>query len=171
MEECCQAQVMMTIHLVVLNYDGCKLLAECLPSLLHAARCSRHRCEVVVIDNGSVDDSVAYLRVVFRACGFRAARPRAMLLQRSAHPVAWPRCGVAEQRRQGRGRRDRSAHRTIFDRRRGQRGEVLHVGPALPAVRRPRPRGSASRRSMAPGGSSRRRPIFRDTSERGSCPD
>lgn len=56
---------MMPIHLVVLNYNGRKLLAECLPSVLHAARRSRHGCEVVVIDNGSTDDSVAYLRVVF----------------------------------------------------------------------------------------------------------
>jgi GT2 family glycosyltransferase len=56
---------MMTVHLVVLNYNGRRLLAECLPSLLHAARRSRHRCEVVVIDNGSTDDSVEYLRVVF----------------------------------------------------------------------------------------------------------
>ena len=56
---------MMTIPLVVLNYNGRRLLAECLPSLLHAARQSRHRCPVVVVDNGSVDDSVEYLRVVF----------------------------------------------------------------------------------------------------------
>lgn len=56
---------MMTVPLVVLNYNGRRLLAECLPSLLHAARQSRHRCPVVVVDNGSVDDSVEYLRVVF----------------------------------------------------------------------------------------------------------
>lgn len=56
---------MMPIHLVVLNYNGRKLLAECLPSVLHAAQRSRHRCEVVVIDNGSVDNSVDYLRIVF----------------------------------------------------------------------------------------------------------
>jgi len=55
----------MTVPLVVLNYNGRRLLAECLPSLLHAARQSRHRCPVVVVDNGSVDDSVEYLRVVF----------------------------------------------------------------------------------------------------------
>lgn len=64
-EECCQTWVMMTVHLVVLNYNGRKLLAECLPSLLRAAECSRRRCEVVVIDNGSIDNSVDYLRVVF----------------------------------------------------------------------------------------------------------
>lgn len=55
----------MTVPLVVLNYNGRRLLAECLPSLLHAARQSRHHCPAVVIDNGSVDDSVEYLRVVF----------------------------------------------------------------------------------------------------------
>lgn len=56
---------MMTIPLVVLNYNGRRLLAECLPSLLYAARQSRHSCPVVVVDNGSVDDSVDYLRVMF----------------------------------------------------------------------------------------------------------
>ena len=64
-EECCQTWVMMTVHLVVLNYNGRKLLAECLPSLLRTAKCSRRHCGLVVIDNGSIDNSVDYLRVVF----------------------------------------------------------------------------------------------------------
>ncbi|HUY36008.1 MAG TPA: glycosyltransferase family 2 protein [Pirellulales bacterium] len=56
---------MMTIHLVVLNFNGRELLAECLPSLLRAAAMSRHKCEVIVVDNGSRDDSVSLLRTAF----------------------------------------------------------------------------------------------------------
>jgi len=36
-------------------------MAECLPSVLRAAEASRHRCEVVVIDNDSTDDSMIWL--------------------------------------------------------------------------------------------------------------
>jgi N-acetylglucosaminyl-diphospho-decaprenol L-rhamnosyltransferase len=56
---------MMTIHLVVLNFNGRELLAECLPSLVRAAAKSRHDCEVIVVDNGSHDDSVSLLRSTF----------------------------------------------------------------------------------------------------------
>jgi GT2 family glycosyltransferase len=51
----------MLVHLLVLNYNGRRRLAECLPSVLHAAAHSRHCCEVAVIDNDSTDDSVAWL--------------------------------------------------------------------------------------------------------------
>jgi len=51
----------MLIHVLVLNYNGRRLLAECLPSVLKAARASRHRCEVAVIDNDSRDVSVPWL--------------------------------------------------------------------------------------------------------------
>jgi len=51
----------MLIHLLVLNYNGRRLLAECLPSVVDAAEASRHRCRVAVIDNDSRDDSVAWL--------------------------------------------------------------------------------------------------------------
>jgi GT2 family glycosyltransferase len=52
----------MSIHVVVLNFNGRELLAECLPSVMHAAASSRHACDVSVIDNGSNDGSVAMLR-------------------------------------------------------------------------------------------------------------
>jgi GT2 family glycosyltransferase len=45
----------------VLNYNGRRLLEECLPSVLAAAAASRHRCRTVVIDNASTDDSLAFL--------------------------------------------------------------------------------------------------------------
>ena len=51
----------MRVHLLVLNYNGRDLLAECLPSVLRAARSSRHECDVTVIDNASSDDSLELL--------------------------------------------------------------------------------------------------------------
>jgi GT2 family glycosyltransferase len=47
------------LTVAVLNYDGRTLLEEMLPSL---ARQTRQPTEIVVVDNGSRDDSVAYLR-------------------------------------------------------------------------------------------------------------
>lgn len=51
----------MPIHILVLNYNGRELLEECLPSVVSAADASRHPCEVAVVDNGSTDDSLAWL--------------------------------------------------------------------------------------------------------------
>jgi GT2 family glycosyltransferase len=51
----------MLVHILVLNYNGRQLLAECLPSVMEAARASRHRCEVVVVDNSSGDGSAGWL--------------------------------------------------------------------------------------------------------------
>lgn len=55
----------MRVPLLVLNYNGRRLLAECLPSLLAAAAASRHDCRVVVVDNSSTDDSLAFLAAKF----------------------------------------------------------------------------------------------------------
>lgn len=49
------------VDVLVLNYNGGALLAECLPSIVRAAAASRHRCRVVVIDNESTDNSLAVL--------------------------------------------------------------------------------------------------------------
>jgi len=57
----------MLVHLLVLNHNGRRLLDECLPSVLRAARASSHRCDVVVIDNESDDDSLAWLAERFPA--------------------------------------------------------------------------------------------------------
>ncbi len=51
----------MRVHLLVLNYRGRRLMEECLPSIVEAAACSQHKCDVQVIDNDSGDDSVAWL--------------------------------------------------------------------------------------------------------------
>jgi len=51
----------MRVHLLVLNFNGRRLLAECLPSVLRAAATSRHWCDVAVVDNASSDDSLDLL--------------------------------------------------------------------------------------------------------------
>jgi len=48
-------------QILVLNYNGRALLEECLPSILKAARRSPVPCSVVVVDNDSTDDSLAWL--------------------------------------------------------------------------------------------------------------
>jgi GT2 family glycosyltransferase len=48
-------------HILVLNYNGRALLAECLPSVLEAAERSPVPCPVTVVDNGSSDGSLAML--------------------------------------------------------------------------------------------------------------
>jgi GT2 family glycosyltransferase len=45
-------------HILVLNYNGRDLLAECLPSILKAASHSAVPCGVTVVDNDSKDGSV-----------------------------------------------------------------------------------------------------------------
>ena len=77
----------MRVHVLVLNYNGRRLLGQCLPSVVHAARASRHRCDVTVVDNDSNDDSLAWLgrhfpqvRVIRRPnrglCSFNEVVPR-----------------------------------------------------------------------------------------------
>jgi GT2 family glycosyltransferase len=48
-------------HILVLNYDGRELLAECLPSIVEAAARAPVPCAVSVVDNGSSDGSLADL--------------------------------------------------------------------------------------------------------------
>jgi GT2 family glycosyltransferase len=48
-------------HILVLNYDGRELLAECLPSIVAAARVAPVPCRVSVVDNGSTDGSLRLL--------------------------------------------------------------------------------------------------------------
>lgn len=45
-------------RVLVLNYNGRDLLAECLPSLVEAARRSPIPCALTVVDNGSTDGSI-----------------------------------------------------------------------------------------------------------------
>ena len=49
-------------HILVLNYNGRALLAECLPSIVEAAAHASIACKVSVVDNDSTDDSIDYLK-------------------------------------------------------------------------------------------------------------
>jgi len=51
--------------LVILNWNGRHLLEECLPPLLEEIRNSGKPHEVIVVDNGSTDDSVSWVRGSF----------------------------------------------------------------------------------------------------------
>jgi N-acetylglucosaminyl-diphospho-decaprenol L-rhamnosyltransferase len=44
-------------HILVLNYNGRGLLADCLPSIVAAARSSPVPCRITIVDNGSNDGS------------------------------------------------------------------------------------------------------------------
>lgn len=48
-------------HILVLNYNGRALLADCLPSIAEAAARAPSPCGVTVVDNGSSDDSLDFL--------------------------------------------------------------------------------------------------------------
>ena len=50
------------ITLIITNWNGSKLLRECLPTVLEAVRFDRHHCyEVMVIDDCSTDNSLGIL--------------------------------------------------------------------------------------------------------------
>jgi GT2 family glycosyltransferase len=53
--------------IVILNWDGKPLLEECLPSVLDAVRHEGGGHEVLVVDNGSTDGSVDFVRSRFPA--------------------------------------------------------------------------------------------------------
>jgi len=48
-------------HILILNYNGRELLAECLPTVVAAAAGSPAPCTVSVVDNGSTDGSPEWL--------------------------------------------------------------------------------------------------------------
>lgn len=48
-------------HILILNYNGQELLAECLPSIVAAADRAGAPCRVSVVDNGSTDGSLELL--------------------------------------------------------------------------------------------------------------
>lgn len=47
---------------LILNYNGKSLLREYLPSVISEAQESKYGCEVVVVDNQSLDDSVEFVK-------------------------------------------------------------------------------------------------------------
>lgn len=55
----------MKVRIISLNYNGEKVLQECLPSLVEAAKHSRYAVKVAVIDNQSRDSSLQILKEQF----------------------------------------------------------------------------------------------------------
>lgn len=55
----------MKVDIIVLNYNGKKLIEKCLPSICEAAEASSYKCRVHVVDNLSSDDSIGILETGF----------------------------------------------------------------------------------------------------------
>ena len=95
-------------HILVLNYNGRDLLAECLPSVVEAAGRSPVPCRVTVVDNGSTDGSRELVAPTGPRRGFVREPNRGLAsfnrvlarLRRAGRPAA-------EQRRQARPGRGR----------------------------------------------------------------
>src|SRR3989344_2386629 len=60
MEEA-QDKLMMEISIVIVNYNGKKILETCLNSIVKITSKNKN-CEIIVVDNNSEDDSIAFLR-------------------------------------------------------------------------------------------------------------
>ncbi len=84
----------MDLRIVILNYNGEKLLGECLPSILEASRKSKAACRVTVIDNVSQDRSLEVLARDFPEVEVYRAKENLVLcsfneyLKQMAEPVA-----------------------------------------------------------------------------------
>src|SRR5207249_2673637 len=51
--------------IVIVNWDGKHLLAECLPALIESVKCAGGDHEILVVDNGSTDGSAEFVRQNF----------------------------------------------------------------------------------------------------------
>lgn len=56
---------MQNVSIVILNWEGLELLKECIPSVIKAIQKYQGNCEIIVVDNGSKDKSIDYLRSTF----------------------------------------------------------------------------------------------------------
>ena len=66
-------------RLIVLHYNRCDLLKRFLPSVVTASKNSRYSCQVTVLDNGSQDDSLAYVRSTFPQIKIEIAKENKVL--------------------------------------------------------------------------------------------
>ena len=56
---------MQNVSIVILNWEGLELLKKCIPSVIKAAQNYPENCEIIVVDNGSKDKSIDYLKTTF----------------------------------------------------------------------------------------------------------
>src|SRR5262245_64243724 len=54
-----------TTTIIIVNWDGKHLLAECLPALIEAVQHDGRNHDILVVDNGSADGSVDFVRENF----------------------------------------------------------------------------------------------------------
>lgn len=87
-------RIILDARIVVLNYNGRELMTECLPSIVEAAKASKRRVGVTVIDNKSTDGSVEFLRKNFPDVHIDQARENRILcsyndsLKKMSEPIA-----------------------------------------------------------------------------------
>lgn len=55
----------MDISIIILNWNGLDFLKTCIPSGIIAVDIYGKDCEIIVVDNGSSDESIDYLRSNF----------------------------------------------------------------------------------------------------------
>jgi len=53
------------VSIIILNWNGKKFLEKCIPSVIRASRVYGNKYEIIVVDNGSIDESIDYLRFNF----------------------------------------------------------------------------------------------------------
>jgi GT2 family glycosyltransferase len=63
-----------TATIVIVNWDGKHLLAECLPSVIEAVSHAGGKHEILVVDNGSTDGSIQFVEEHFPAVRILALR-------------------------------------------------------------------------------------------------
>jgi len=59
----------MNIGIVILNWNGKEFLEKCMPSVIKAISVYGNHCDVTVVDNGSSDGSIEYLKSNFSQVG------------------------------------------------------------------------------------------------------
>ena len=79
----------MDLSIVILNWNGLRFLKECIPSVITAAEACGHNCELTVVDNGSSDQSMDYIKSNF-------SRVRALPLQENLNFTKAMNIGIRE---------------------------------------------------------------------------
>ena len=65
----------MDISIVILNWNGLEFLRKCIPSIITAVEAYENNCEVILLDNGSSDQSIDYVKSNFSKIQMAAISP------------------------------------------------------------------------------------------------